>query len=296
MAIERLARIPARAEIASEYRHRHPIIQHDALYLAVSQSGETLDTLGAIHEVTLKGGQVMGVVNVVGSTMARLCGRGTYLYSGPEVAVASTKAFTSQVTALLVLTLMLARTRDLSLQDGQDVAAELNAIPEKVARYLQNVGPIEAVVELVKHARYVLFLGRGFSYPVALEGALKLKEIAYVPCEAYPAGEMKHGPIAMLEEGSPVIFLIPDDSHRDKAISNLKEVQARGAKVIAIHTEGDDEVAALAHIAISVPRCAEYATPLLTVLPLQLIAYQVGLALGRDVDKPRNLAKAVTVE
>ena len=296
MAIEALARVPARAEIASEYRHRHPIVHRDALFLAISQSGETLDTLGAIHEIQLKGGQVMGVVNVVGSTIARTCGRGVYMYSGPEVAVASTKAFTSQVTAMLVFTLMLARTLDLSLREGQAVAAELNSVPEKVARYLQDPGPIDEAVEAIRGARYVLFLGRGFSFPVALEGALKLKEIAYIPCEAYPAGEMKHGPIAMLDQGSPVIFLIPHDAQRDKAISNLKEVQARGARVIAIHSEGDEEVAALADISIPVPACAEYVSPLLTVLPLQLIAYRAGLALGRDIDKPRNLAKAVTVE
>ena len=210
--------------------------------------------------------------------------------------MASTKAFTSQVTAMLVLTLMLARTRDLSLREGQEFAAELIAMPEKVARYLESPGPIDRVVEAIRAARYVLFLGRGVSYPVALEGALKLKEIAYIPCEAYPAGEMKHGPIAMLEQGSPVVVLIPDDAQRDKAISNLKEVQARGARVIAIHTEGDAEVESLADISIPVPRCGELVSPLLTVLPLQLIAYRAGLALGRDVDKPRNLAKAVTVE
>jgi glucosamine--fructose-6-phosphate aminotransferase (isomerizing) len=296
MAIEALARIPARAEIASEFRHRHPLVPRDGLYLAISQSGETLDTLGAVQEVQLKGGEVMGVVNVVGSTIARTCGKGVYLYSGAEVAVASTKAFTSQVTAMLVFSLMLARTGDLSLRDGSQMATELLAMPEKIARYLQNPGPIEEAVEAVKDARYVLFLGRGFSHPVALEGALKLKEIAYIPCEAYPAGEMKHGPIAMIDKDTPVIFLIPRDSQREKAIGNVKEVQARGAKVIAIYTEGDDEIAELADIAIPVPETAEYASPLVTVLPLQLLAYHAGIALGRDIDKPRNLAKAVTVE
>jgi glucosamine--fructose-6-phosphate aminotransferase (isomerizing) len=296
MAIEALARVPARCEIASEFRHRHPIIPRDALFLAISQSGETLDTLGAIQEIKLKGGEVMGVVNVVGSTIARTCGRGVYLYSGPEVAVASTKAFTSQVSALLVFSLMLARTRDLSMQAGEAFAAELIAAPDKVGRYLAAPGPIDAAVEMLRDARYVLFLGRGPSHAVALEGALKLKEIAYVPCEAYPAGEMKHGPIAMIDKATPVVFLIPDDSHRDKAVGNLKEVQARGARIIAIHTEGDDEVAALAEVSIPVPRTHELVSPLVTVLPLQLMAYRAGLALGRDVDKPRNLAKAVTVD
>ncbi len=296
MAVETLARVPARAELASEFRYRHPIVASDALYLAVSQSGETADTLGAVHEVFLKGGQVMGVVNVVGSTIARTCGRGVYVHSGPEVAVASTKAFTSQVTALLVFALMLARTRDLSLDGGQRVSAALDAVPEKVATYLASPGPIDEAVQAVLGAKYVLFLGRGFSWPVALEGALKLKEIAYIPCEAYPAGEMKHGPIAMLEPGTPVIVVAPRDAQRDRVLSNMKEVEARGARLIVIHTEGDDEIAALADIAIPVPAVAEYASPLLTVVPLQLLAYRAALALGRDIDKPRNLAKSVTVE
>jgi glucosamine--fructose-6-phosphate aminotransferase (isomerizing) len=296
MAIEALARVPARAEIASEFRYRHPIIPPDALFFAVSQSGETADTKGAVEEIMLKGGEVMGVVNVVGSTIARLCGKGVYLHSGPEIAVASTKAFTSQVTALLVFTLMLARTRNLSLSQGREVAAALDAIPNLVARYLQEPGPIDQAVQAVVNARYVLFLGRGYSWPVALEGALKLKEIAYIPCEAYPAGEMKHGPIAMLEKDTPVILIAPMDGHREKAISNLREVQARGARTIVIHSEGDDELAAMADVAIAVPAILDVASPMVTVLPLQLLAYRAGLALGRDIDKPRNLAKSVTVE
>ena len=296
MAIEALARLPARAEIASEFRHRAPIIPRDALFLAISQSGETADTLGAVQEIALKGGEVMGVVNVVGSTIARKCAQGVYLHSGPEVAVASTKAFTSQLTALLTFTLMLSRTRDLSLAGGQRVAGALQATPEKVAAYLADPGPIDEVVELIRDARYVLFLGRGFNYPVALEGALKLKEIAYIPCEAYPAGEMKHGPIAMLEEGTPVIVIAPRDGQREKAISNMKEVEARGARLVIIHTAGDEEMEALAHISIPVPATEDFASGLLTVLPLQLLAYRTGVALGRDIDKPRNLAKSVTVE
>jgi len=296
MAVEALARIPARAEIASEFRYRHPIVPHDAMFFAISQSGETADTLGAIHEVQTKGGQVMGCSNGVGSTIARTCGRGVYVHSGPEIAVASTKAFTSQVSALLVFTLMLARTRNLSLQQGREMAAELEAVPDKVARYLATPGPIDEAVNAVTSARYVLFLGRGYSYPVALEGALKLKEIAYIPCEAYPSGEMKHGPIAMLDEGAPVVAIAPNDTQREKAISNMKEVEARGARLIVIHTEGDDEMAALADVSIPVPAVADYASPLITVLPLQLLAYKAGLALGRDIDKPRNLAKSVTVE
>ena len=296
MAIEALARVPARAEIASEYRHRHPIIPREALYFAISQSGETADTLGAVQEVRLKGGEVMGVVNVVGSTIARTCGKGVYVHSGPEIAVASTKAFTSQVAALLVFTLMLARCRNLSLEQGKEVAAALDEIPAKVTQYLQNPGPIAAAVDRIANARYVLFLGRGYSYPVALEGALKLKEIAYIPCEGYPAGEMKHGPIAMIDEGTPVVVVAPDDNHAEKAVANMMEVKARGAVLIVVHTQGDQRMEQVADISIPVPKTADFASPLLTVLPLQLIAYHAGLALGRDIDKPRNLAKSVTVE
>jgi len=246
--------------------------------------------------VITKGGQVMGCVNVVGSTIARTCSRGVYLHSGPEIAVASTKAFTSQITALLVFTLMLARTRSLSLEQGRSMARELDVMPQRVASYLQNHGPVEEAARHIADANYVLFLGRGYSYPVALEGALKLKELAYIPCEAYPAGEMKHGPIAMLSEGTPVVFVVPRDAQRDKAMSNMQEVAARGASIIAIHYEGDDEVAGMADISIPVPACEDYTSPLLTVLPLQLLAYHTALLLGRDVDKPRNLAKSVTVE
>jgi glucosamine--fructose-6-phosphate aminotransferase (isomerizing) len=296
MAIEALARTPARAEIASEFRHRNPIISRDALFLAISQSGETMDTLGALHEVLLKGGYAAGVVNVVGSTLARTTGRGVYVHSGPEIAVASTKAFTSQVTALLVFTLMLARTRNLSLAQGVTFAKALGDLPNQVQRYLSAPGPIEQLAHIAAKAKYVLFLGRGMSHPVALEGALKLKEIAYIPCEAYPAGEMKHGPIAMIEQGTPVVVIAPRDSHRDKTLSNIKEVQARGARLWVIHTEGDHELAKLAEVSIAVPQTPSACSPLLTVLPLQLLAYHTGLILGRDIDKPRNLAKSVTVE
>jgi glucosamine--fructose-6-phosphate aminotransferase (isomerizing) len=296
MAIEALARVPARAEIASEFRYRHPIVPRDALFFAISQSGETADTLGAVQEVITKGGDVMGCVNVVGSTIARTIGQGVYLHSGPEIAVASTKAFTSQVTAMLVFTLMLARTRNLSLQEGRAMARALDGMPSLIETYLQAPGQIDEAVQRLRDAPYVLFLGRGFSYPVALEGALKLKELAYIPCEAYPAGEMKHGPIAMLSDGAPVVFIAPSDTQRAKAISNMMEVQARGATVIAVHTVGDTEIADIADLSLPVPACPDYASPLLTVLPLQLLAYRTALALNRDVDKPRNLAKSVTVE
>jgi glucosamine--fructose-6-phosphate aminotransferase (isomerizing) len=296
MALEAIARIPARAEIASEYRSRNPVVDTNALHLAVSQSGETADTLGAVKEVQLKGGRVMGVVNVVGSTIARKCGAGVYIHSGHEVAVASTKAFTSQISALYAFTLMLGRTRTLSPHDAQHLARSLMDMPEMVRAYLGDPGPLHEAVRLLVGARYALFMGRGLSWPVALEGALKLKEIAYIPCEAYPAGEMKHGPIAMMEQGSPVVAVVPSDQHRDKTLSNMQEVRARGASLIVVHSRGDHRAASLATVSLPVPRVHPLLTPMVTVLPLQLLSYHAALALGRDIDMPRNLAKSVTVE
>ena len=296
MAIEGVARVPAMAQIASEYRNRNPVIDPEGLFFAISQSGETFDTLEAVREIQIKGGRVLGVVNSVGSSIARTCGAGVYVHSGPEIAVASTKAFTSQVTALYIFTLMLGRTRTLSPVAGREMAADLLAVPSIVEGYLAKPGPIRKAVSLLKDARYALFLGRGVSWPVAMEGALKLKELAYIPCEAYPAGEMKHGPIAMLEAGTPVVVIMPEDSVREKTLSAVQEVKARGAKVIMIHTEGDKEAVSLADVAIAVPECGGLVSPLITVLPLQLIAYQTALALGREIDRPRNLAKSVTVE
>jgi glucosamine--fructose-6-phosphate aminotransferase (isomerizing) len=300
-AMEQLARLPAFAEIASEFRYRNPVVQPDDLFLAVSQSGETADTLGAVNEAQTKGGRVMGVVNVVGSSIARTCGRGVYVHSGPEIAVASTKAFTSQVAALLVASLMFGRTRVLSAGEGRAFGDDLLAVPERMQNWLStygmaNEGPIIDAVELLIKARFVFFLGRGVSAAVAMEGALKLKEVAYIPCMSYPAAEMKHGPIALIDASTPVVAIVPDDSMRDKTLSNVQEVKARGARVILIHTEGDTEAARIAEIAIPVPRASSLVTPLLTVLPLQLFAYRAGLALGRDIDRPRNLAKSVTVE
>jgi glucosamine--fructose-6-phosphate aminotransferase (isomerizing) len=295
MAIEQLAHIPATAEIASEFRYRNPVIDPNGIFFAVSQSGETADTLGAVKEVQTKGGDVMGVVNVVGSTIARTCGKGVYIHSGPEMAVASTKAFSNMITSLYLFALQLGRSKSMSLHQGRAFAEDLLAVPDLVERYLANPGPIEEVVRWIVDAKMVLFLGRGFSAPVAAEGALKLMEIAYVPCIAYPSGEMKHGPIALLEEGSPVIVIAPEDPLRDKTLSNLQECKARGARVALIHTEGDP-IAQYADVSIPVPRTSEWFSPLLTVLPTQLLAYQVGIAMGRDIDRPRNLAKSVTVE
>ncbi|MEL6348006.1 MAG: glutamine--fructose-6-phosphate transaminase (isomerizing) [Myxococcota bacterium] len=294
-AIEQLARIPARAEIASEFRHMNPVIDPNGLHFAVSQSGETADTLGAIREIQLKGGQIMGVVNVVGSTIARECGRGVYIHSGPEMAVASTKAFSNMIAALYLFTLQLARTRNLSPSQGRRFAEHLQAIPSLVEKYLAEPGPIDEAVRSVIDAKTAFFLGRGVSASVAAEGALKLMEVSYVPSVAYPSGELKHGPIALLEEGSPVIVIAPDDALKHKTVSNLQECRARGARIILIHTIGD-EIADLGDVSIPVPATLQWFTPLLTVLPLQLIAYKAGLALGRDIDRPRNLAKSVTVE
>ncbi len=295
--IEALSRVPAKAEIASEFRHRNPVVDPDALFFAVSQSGETADTLGAVKEIQLKGGSAMGVVNVVGSSIARSCGRGVYLHSGPEMSVASTKAFSNMVVGLSIFTLMLARQRGLSTRDGRTYVEQLLAVPDLVRQYLATPGPIDTLVEWVtaERTRMVLFLGRGLSAPVAAEGALKLMEVAYVPCIAYPAGEMKHGPIALLEPGSPVIVIAPQDELREKTLSNLQECRARGARVAIIHTEGD-EIAEHADLSLPVPETGPLFSPLLTVLPLQLLAYRAGLALGRDIDRPRNLAKSVTVE
>lgn len=296
MAIEQTARIPARAVIASEFRWSNPHVDPKGLYLAVSQSGETADTLGAIKEVQTKGGKVLGVVNVVGSSIARTCGGGVYIHSGPEVAVASTKAFTSQISAMYLFTLMLGRTLTLAPNDAQHLARSLADLPEMVRAYLGDPGPIQEAVRHLVNARYVLFMGRGLSWPVALEGALKLKELAYIPCEAYASGEMKHGPIAMMEEGTPVIAIVPSDANRERTLSNMREVQARGAALIVVHSRGDHQAASLATVSIPVPRVHPLLTPMLTVLPLQLISYQTALAMGRDIDMPRNLAKSVTVE
>ena len=309
MLIEQLARIPANAHIASEYRYRNPIVDPSSLFFAVTQSGETADTLGAIKEIQVKGGTVMGVVNVVGSTIARLCGKGVYIHSGPEMSVASTKAFSNMIAALSLFALQSARIRHLSMSAGQRFARDLQGIPDLVQSFLDNLDTtharsksnksnaenLDAMVRVISQSSHVVFLGRGISAHVASEGALKLMEVAYIPCIAYPSGELKHGPIALLEKDTPVIVIAPNDSLKEKTISNLEECKARGAKICLIHTEGDS-IAEHGDICIAVPSCDELLTPFLTVLPLQLLAYKVGLALGRNIDRPRNLAKSVTVD
>ena len=293
--IEQWARVPAVSHVASEFNANDPVINPKALHLAISQSGETADTLSAVKEIQRKGADVYGIVNVVGSSIARQCGKGVYIHSGPEQSVASTKAFTNMVGALTLFSLQLGRSRHLSKTKGKMIGREMRKLPDKIRTYLENPGPINAAVELILKAKSVLFLGRGISSPVASEGALKLMEIAYIPCLAYPAGEMKHGPIALIEENSPIVVIAPDDGVQERTLNAIHECKARGAKIILIHEEGDP-ISEVGDICIPVPSTIPMLTPLLTVLPTQLIAYHAALELGNDVDRPRNLAKSVTVE
>ena len=295
LAIEHLARVPSFAHVASEFRNNDPVIDSKAVYFAVSQSGETADTLAAVKSIQAKDAEVMGVINVVASSIARQCGQGVYIHSGPEQAVASTKAFTNMVAALNLFALQIGRARDMPRTTGRTMVKALRALPDQVQSVIEDEAPYSAAVELLKDAKSVLFLGRGFSAPVAREGALKLMEIAYIPCLAYPAGEMTHGPIALLEEGSPVVVIAPDDVHRDKTISNIEECKARGARIILIHTEGD-VIAEHGDVCFTIPSTEESLSPMLSVVPLQLLAYYTGLALDSDVDRPRNLETSVTVE
>ena len=293
--IEQWARIPTVSHVASEFNANDPVINPKALHLAISQSGETADTLSAVKEIQRKGADVYGVVNVVGSTIARQCGKGVYIHSGPEQSVASTKAFTNMVGALALFSLQLGRSRHLSKTKGKSIVKEMRNLPEKIRTYLENPGPIEEAVQLVTQAKSVLFLGRGISSPVASEGALKLMEIAYIPCLAYPAGEMKHGPIALIEENSPVVVIAPNDGVQDRTLNAIHECKARGAKIILIHEQGDS-ISEVGDVSIAIPPTMSMLTPLLSVIPTQLIAYHAALVLGNDVDRPRNLAKSVTVE
>ena len=294
--LEELARVPCKVEIASELRYRNPIVDAKTLYFAVSQSGETADTLAAMREIQRKGGTVLGVVNVVGSTIARESDGGIYIRSGPEIAVASTKAFTSQLLALTLFALKLGRMRDVSAEQGARLLKALAKLPEQIEEFLSSDHKLEALADNIKEEPYILFLGRGANYPTALEAALKLKEVSYIQCEGFAAAEMKHGPIALIREGTPVIVLAPRDHLQDKTMSAMEEVKARGARVIAIANPGDERVAEVASEVIEVPETHELLTPFLGVLPLQLLAYYAAVKLGLDVDKPRNLAKSVTVE
>lgn len=294
--LESISRIPAMAELASELRYRNPIVERNSLYFAVSQSGETADTLYAMRELQRKGARVLGICNVVGSTIPRESDGGVYIHSGPEIAVASTKAFTSQLTAFYIFTLLMARMRDMSFGEGVRFAEALATIPEKTDQILDNIEPIIALAKKYARSDNFLFLGRGINYPVALEGALKLKEISYIHAEGYSAAEIKHGPIALINPETPSFFLVPDDGLREKVINNMKEVKARSGPVIALAVEGDDEVARIADDVLYVPRVDELFYPFLMVVPTQIFAYYCALERGCNVDQPRNLAKSVTVE
>ncbi|MEY2719149.1 MAG: Glucosamine 6-phosphate synthetase [Bacteroidota bacterium] len=294
--IEQLARIPVEVEYASEFRYRNPIINHDDIVIAISQSGETADTLAAIREAKLKGATVIGMVNVVGSTIARETDAGVYLHAGPEIGVASTKAFTSQLCVLTQFALFLGRMKAVSAQQGKELADALEQIPEQITRILDNAEPIKKIAHEFAHVSNFLYLGRGYNFPAALEGALKLKEISYIHAEGYPAAEMKHGPIALIDENMPVVFIAPKDEIYDKIISNIEEVRARNGRVIAIADDDDEHIARVANHVIRVPRTIPMLTPILASIPLQLLAYYIAVERGCNVDMPRNLAKSVTVE
>ena len=294
--IEDIARIPVFAEYASEYRYRNPIIPEDTLVFVISQSGETADTLGALREAKAKGARVLAITNVVGSTIARESDGGTYIHAGSEIGVASTKAFTSQVTIMTLLAILLGRMNYLSTVKGMEYISELEKIPSKVEKILALNKYIRNIADTIKDCKNALYLGRGINYPVAMEGALKLKEISYIHSEGYPAAEMKHGPIALIDENMPVIAIATKDPLYDKIYSNLQEVRARKGRLITIATEGDTELSKISENVIYIPDTLTNLQPLLTVIPLQLLAYNVADLKGLNVDQPRNLAKSVTVE
>jgi glucosamine--fructose-6-phosphate aminotransferase (isomerizing) len=295
--IEELCRIPVEVEYASEFRYRNPIINKGDVIIAISQSGETADTLVAIDNAKEKGAIIFGVVNAVGSSIARASHAGAYTHAGPEIGVASTKAFTGQLAVLTMMALKIAyEKKTISDERYKNLLIELDAVPEKVDAILKNAEEIKIIAEKYKDFSDALFLGRGYNFPVALEGALKLKEISYIHAEGYPAAEMKHGPIALVTDQLPVYFVATKDSYHEKIISNMQEIKARKGKVIAIITDGDTVSPTLADDTFAIPTADELIAPMLTVIPFQLLSYYVGIAKGLDVDKPRNLAKSVTVE
>ena len=296
MYIEECGRIRTEVEYASEFRYRNPIITDRSLCVVVSQSGETADTLAAMREAKRRGAKTLGLVNVVGSTIAREDDGGIYLHAGPEIGVASTKAFTSQVIALALLTLKLARLRNMSVARGREVAEAMLKLPQQIQTILASAPAIEAIADRFKDATNFLYLGRGYNFPVALEGALKLKEISYIHAEGYPAAEMKHGPIALIDSEMPVVFVAPHDAVFDKIVSNIQEVKARGGRVICVTSQEEPVLEGLIDFEIRVPQTIDMLYPILTVIPLQLLAYYIAVKRGLNVDQPRNLAKSVTVE
>ncbi|AEW87480.1 glutamine--fructose-6-phosphate transaminase (isomerizing) [Flavobacterium columnare NBRC 100251 = ATCC 23463] len=294
---EEFARIPVEVEYASEFRYRNPIISDKDVVIAISQSGETADTLAAIKLAKEKGAFVFGVCNVVGSSISRESHAGAYTHAGPEIGVASTKAFTTQITVLTMIALRLAKAKgSLSKSDYHRYLSELEAMPEKVEEALLTNEVSREIAEVYKEATNCLYLGRGYNFPVALEGALKLKEISYIHAEGYPAAEMKHGPIALIDEHMPVIVIAPKQGHYDKVVSNIQEIKSRSGKIIAVVTKGDEQVRSLADHVIEIPECSDALSPLLTTIPLQLLSYHIAVLRDCNVDQPRNLAKSVTVE
>ncbi len=294
--IEQYARIPAEVEYASEFRYRKPILKKGDLVFVISQSGETADTLAALREAKARGVKVLGITNVVGSTIARETDGGIYIHAGPEIGVASTKAFTSQLTVLILLAVHLARRRDMSRDEGFRSLRCLEKVPELIRQALAESDRIKEIAEIYRDNRNFLYLGRGIHFPVALEGALKLKEISYIHAEGYPAAEMKHGPIALIDENMPVVFIVPKHGMYSKVISNMEEVKARRGRIISIAFEGDDDIRRHSDHVIYIPEVEYMVSPLLTVIPLQLLAYHIAVMRGCNVDAPRNLAKSVTVE
>jgi glucosamine--fructose-6-phosphate aminotransferase (isomerizing) len=296
MMIEELCRIPVEVEYASEFRYKNPIVTDRTLCIVISQSGETADTLAAMREAKRRGARTLGFVNVVGSTIAREDDGGVYLHAGPEIGVASTKAFTSQVIALALFTLKLARKRGLGVVRAREIAQAMHALPDLLRAVLETAPRVEQIAEEFKDARNFLYLGRGFSFPTALEGALKLKEISYIHAEGYPAAEMKHGPIALIDENMPVVFVAPHDGVFEKVVSNIQEVRARHGRTIVITTRDEPALAGLMDHEIRIPETADLLAPILAAVPLQLLAYYIAVKRGANVDQPRNLAKSVTVE
>jgi glutamine---fructose-6-phosphate transaminase (isomerizing) len=295
--IEELCRIPVEVEYASEFRYRNPIVNKGDVIIAISQSGETADTLVALEKAKENGAFIFGVVNVVGSSIARISHAGAYTHAGHEIGVASTKAFTGQLAVLIMMALRIAvQKQTITTERYQQLLLELATVPEKVATILQQAEHIKGIANKYKDATDFLFLGRGYNFPIALEGALKLKEISYIHAEGYPAAEMKHGPIALVDENLPVVFVASQDSYHEKIVSNMQEINARKGQIISVITEGDNISPTLSKDIIVIPAIDEIIAPLLTVIPLQLLSYYVGIAKGIDVDKPRNLAKSVTVE
>jgi glucosamine--fructose-6-phosphate aminotransferase (isomerizing) len=295
--IENLARIPVEVEYASEFRYRNPIINEKDIVIAISQSGETADTKAALELAKAKGAMIYGICNVVGSAISRMTDAGSYTHAGTEIGVASTKAFTTQVSLLCIMALELAhRKGTISQSKFYQLLEELELIPDKVRKTLECDALTQTIADLFQNSENFLYLGRGYNFPVALEGALKLKEISYIHAEGYPAAEMKHGPIALIDENMPVLVIAPNKGHYDKVVSNIEEIKARKGRIIAVVTEGDEEISRIADFVIPIPETEECFTPLLTTIPLQLLAYHMAVMRGCDVDQPRNLAKSVTVE